>query len=62
MVRAGDPEKVAMRISGHKTRAVFDGHDIVNDKDLIEAAKKRGEYLEKISSAGTIVKIKRKRD
>jgi hypothetical protein len=38
----------------------------VNDADLIEAAKKRAAYLDKISgagtSSGTIVKIKRKRD
>jgi len=66
MIRAGVSEKVAMQISGHKTRAVFDRYDIVDDKDLIEAAKKRAEYLEKISRtgtiSGTIVKIKRKRD
>jgi integrase len=40
MMKAGVNEKVAMKISGHKTRDVFDRYHIVDASDVLEAMQK----------------------
>jgi len=54
MIRRGVPQVVAMKISGHKTMAVFNRYNIVDDADLVDAAKLIGAGRENSPSTAQV--------
>jgi integrase len=47
LIKAGVSEKVAMLMTGHKTRSVFDRYNIVNEEDMRGAATKLDELQQR---------------
>ena len=45
LIRAGVPERVAMLLTGHKSRAIFDRYHIVNEQELLVAGDQLAAYL-----------------
>ncbi len=54
MVNVGVPERVAMTVTGHKTRAVFDRYHIVSPGDLQDVARKLTGITTGITAQGSL--------
>src|SRR5450755_1718940 len=55
MIGAGISEKVAMEITGHRTRKTFERYHIVSDRDIREVAVKMANFLPESPTAGTLL-------
>ena len=57
MVRGGVRERVAMTISGHRTRSIFDRYNIVSDDDIREAMAKITAYVASLPTAPAVIPL-----
>ena len=45
LIRANVPERVAMLLTGHKSRAIFDRYNIIDEQELLDAGDQPVAYL-----------------
>ena len=49
LVRAGVPQRVAMTLTGHKTRSIFERYNITSPGDLRDAARRLDAYASAVA-------------
>jgi hypothetical protein len=59
LTRAGVGDKIAMTMTGHKTRSVFDRYNIVDERDLAQAAGQLHSYLKARSGDSSVKPIRK---
>jgi integrase len=59
LIRSGTPERVAMQLTGHKTRSVFDRHNIASESDLRAGVDRLAAYVKKLPQETIVEPLKK---
>jgi integrase len=60
LIRAGVSDKVAMSVTGHQIRAVFDRYNIVSEDDLRTASESLANYVAAKAQDAKVIPIRKK--
>ena len=58
IVRGGTDPAIAMKISGHRTRAVFDRYNIISEDDIRTAVRKTTAYVASLPAISKVVPLR----